>query len=152
MGGRGVCNGMSEAVLATPRGDSASTAVDLTRGTESPEVTSPDLDLGACGRWQVAHCKSRQESAFAADLRRDHVQCFLPITRRISYATGRKHLVDEPLFSGYVFFAGDDEAVQIAQATRRLAMIIPVVNQASLKLHREPIRALIQAFESAIPK
>jgi ATP phosphoribosyltransferase len=27
-----------------------------------------------------------------------------------------------------------------------------VVNQASLKLNREPIRALIQAFESAIPK
>ena len=27
-----------------------------------------------------------------------------------------------------------------------------VVNQASLKLKREPIRALIQAFESAIPK
>ena len=38
------------------------------------------------------------------------------------------------------------EVEQIMNISSRL-----VVNQASLKLHREPIRALIQAFESAIP-
>ncbi len=39
------------------------------------------------------------------------------------------------------------EVEQIINISSRL-----VVNQASLKLNREPIRALIQAFESAIPK
>lgn len=39
------------------------------------------------------------------------------------------------------------EVEQIMNISSRL-----VVNQASLKLNREPIRALIQAFESAIPK
>jgi len=39
------------------------------------------------------------------------------------------------------------EVEQIMLISSRL-----VVNQASLKLNREPIRALIQAFESAIPK
>jgi hypothetical protein len=85
------------------------------------------------------------ELAFAEDLARADVCVFLPTRSRISYATGRKHLVREPLFFGYAFFAGGGEQVASALGTRRLAAVIPVVNQGRLLDDLRRIQAAIAA-------
>lgn len=84
------------------------------------------------GRWWVAHTKSRNEKALAHDLMARNVSYFLPMTwkvRRQSHRTIKSLL---PLFTGYLFFCGDENGRIELLKTNRVASLIEVKDQASL--------------------
>jgi transcription antitermination factor NusG len=85
------------------------------------------------GRWWIAHTKSRFEKAFVWDLLNGGINYFLPLCQRVRISAGRKRTVMMPLFPGYVFFAGDEDARYRALLTHRLCNVIPVKNQNELR-------------------
>ncbi len=99
--------------------------------SDNPPMLSPwvsrleEMD----GRWWVAHTKARFEKAFAWDLLRAEVACFLPLAERVRYSSGKKRRVLAPLFPSYVFFNGDDQSRLTALGTQRLCQAIEVLDQ-----------------------
>ena len=84
------------------------------------------------GQWWVAHTKSRNEKALAHDLMAKNVSYFLPMTwkvRRQSHRTIKSLL---PLFTGYLFFCGDETGRIELLKTNRVANLIEVKDQDSL--------------------
>ena len=84
------------------------------------------------GEWWVVHTKSRNEKALAHDLIRREISYFLPMTwkvRRKSRRTIRSLL---PLFSGYLFFCGGENARTEVLRTDRVANILRVKDQEKL--------------------
>lgn len=105
----------------------------MLRLTDNPISRYPkdrplDKDLG---RWAVAHIKSRQEKAFAADLINADIPYYLPLienrTRRRDNGKIRKSLL--PLFPGYVAMALDQDTKSRIYATNRVVSIVPVADQ-----------------------
>ena len=82
-----------------------------------------------CGRWWVAHTKSRFEKAFAWDLLRHGIGYFLPMVERVRISGGRKRRVMAPLFPSYVFFCGNEADRYAALATDRLCQVLRVADQ-----------------------
>jgi transcription antitermination factor NusG len=105
----------------------------MLRLTDNPISRYPkdrplDEDLG---RWTVAHVKSRQEKAFAADLINGDISYYLPLienrTRRRDNGKIRKSLL--PLFPGYVAMALDQNTKGRVYATNRVVSIVSVADQ-----------------------
>lgn len=79
--------------------------------------------------WWVLHTRARTEKLVARLLCRAGVSFFLPLyerVRKIQRRTVRSHL---PLFPGYVFLRGDDDARQTALETNLLANCLEVFDQ-----------------------
>jgi transcription antitermination factor NusG len=85
---------------------------------------------GLAGPWWVARTKSRFEKAFAGDLAARGIAYFLPMIERVTFSGGRKRRGMMPLFNGYVFFCGDQEARHKALLTDRVAQVLEVRDQA----------------------
>ena len=83
------------------------------------------------GHWWVAHTKSRNEKALAHDLIARKIPYFLPMTLSITRRTRRTVKSLLPLFTGYMFFCGDDESRADVIQTNRVANIIEVPDQMS---------------------
>jgi transcriptional antiterminator RfaH len=84
------------------------------------------------GLWWVAHTKSRNEKALAHDLVAKDVSYFLPMTwkvRRRSHRTIRSLL---PVFTGYLFFCGEENERLSLLRTNRVANLIEVKDQQKL--------------------
>jgi transcription antitermination factor NusG len=96
------------------------------------------------GSWWIAHTKSRFEKAFVWDLLNGGINYFLPLCQRVRMSGGRKRTVLMPLFPGYVFFAGDEDARYRALMTHRLCNVIPVKNQREL---RQELASIEKAVE-----
>jgi len=98
---------------------------------DNPAILSPGPDAlrVQAAPWWIAHTKSRAEKAFAWDLFEREIPYFLPMILRIRMSGGRKRKVMAPLFPGYVFFCGDNEARYKAMATNRLCQTIEVLDQ-----------------------
>ena len=84
------------------------------------------------GQWRIAHTKARNEKAMAKSLERWEIPYFLPMREKISVRSGRKLITLLPLFSGYLFFCGNEEQRYRALTTNRIAQVIEVVDQKSL--------------------
>ena len=98
---------------------------------KNPSILFPDCDVlkTQSDPWWIAHTKSRSEKVFAWDLRNRQIPYFLPMVLRVRVSGGRKRKVMAPLFPGYVFFCGDDEARYKAMTTNRLCQTIEVREQ-----------------------
>lgn len=101
---------------------------------ENPPILWPEQKsvIDFTGTWWVAHTKSRNEKALAHDLINKEINYFLPMTwyvRRKSRRTIKSLL---PLFSGYVFFCGDERQRIELLKTDRVASLIEVKNQQQL--------------------
>ena len=84
------------------------------------------------GLWWVAHTKSRNEKALAHDLMAKNISYFLPMTWRVHRHSERTIKALLPLFTGYLFFCGNDnERVELLK-TNRVANLIEVKDQESL--------------------
>ena len=97
------------------------------------------------GQWKVAHTKSRNEKALARALLTWNIPYFLPLIEKVTRRQGRRQKSLLPLFSGYVFFCGNQEDRQKALTTNRIAQVIEVVDQSVLIRDLSQIqKALIQ--------
>ncbi len=104
--------------------------------SDNPDILYPADCLepeAALGNWWVAHTKARNEKALANQLQKMEVPYFLPLIEKTTKKGKRKFRSMLPLFGGYVFFCGDDEARYKALTTNRIANIIPVMDQVLLK-------------------
>jgi len=101
---------------------------------ENPPIIWPQVESirEFAGQWWVAHTRSRNEKALAHDLMSKNISYFLPMSwnvRRRSRRTIRSFL---PLFSGYLFFCGqEDQRVELLK-TNRVANLIEVHEQEKL--------------------
>ncbi len=122
----------------------------MLKESENPPIAWPEVESvrDFTGQWWVAHTKSRNEKALAQDLIHRDISYFLPMSwrvRRIRKRTVRSLL---PLFSGYLFFCGDDNERTELFRTNRVANIIKVKDQEKLL---SELLQIEQALQSGAP-
>ena len=99
--------------------------------SENPPIIWPQAESirDFSGQWWVVHTRSRNEKALAHDLMSKNISYFLPMSwkvRRRSRRTIRSFL---PLFSGYLFFCGQENQRVELLRTNRVANLIEVIDQ-----------------------
>ena len=103
------------------------------------------------GLWWVAHTKSRNEKALAHDLMAKNISYFLPMTwkvRRQSHRTIKSLL---PLFTGYLFFCGNEPQRIELLKTNRVANLLEVKDQDSLIKELVRFEQALHAGASLVP-
>jgi len=106
----------------------------LLKASENPPIIWPQEKSihDFSGLWWVAHTKSRNEKALARDLIGRNINYFLPMAWSVHRRRGRTIRSLLPLFSGYVFFCGEEnERVELLK-TNRTAGLIRVEDQQKL--------------------
>jgi transcriptional antiterminator RfaH len=83
-------------------------------------------------RWWVLHTRPRAEKTLARHLLRNHISFFLPLYQRERRFRGRPVTSHLPLFPGYVFLLGDNDARVQALTTNTVAQTLKVENQPEL--------------------
>ena len=121
--------------------------------SENPPIIWPEVESirDFAGRWQVAHTKSRNEKALAHDLIDKRVSYFLPMTWKIQRKSRRTIRTLLPLFSGYLFFCGEQSARIEALRTNRVANVIEVKNQQKLVDELVQIEQALRAGAPLVP-
>lgn len=100
------------------------------------------------GLWWVAHTKSRNEKALAQDLICKDISYFLPMSWKVRRRRGRTTRSLLPLFSGYLFFCGEENQRIELLRTNRVANLIEVKNQQRLV---EELLQIEQALRAGAP-
>ncbi len=95
------------------------------------------------GKWWIAHTKAKMERPLVRHLLRQEVGYFLPLLERVTISSGKKRRSMAPMFTGYVFFCGDDEARYEALVSDCTCTIIEVREQ-------QRLIGELQAIETAI--
>jgi transcriptional antiterminator RfaH len=95
-------------------------------------LTDPDALADRPGRWWVVHTKARGEKALARHLFGHSVAYYLPLHRHAWTNNGRTFTSHLPLFPGYVFVFGDDDARIAALESNQVSRLLPVPDQARL--------------------
>ncbi len=120
----------------------------MLKDSENPPIVFPEgkpLEQIE-GKWWVAHTKARNEKAIAKDLARTGVSYFLPLIPKVSKTPkGRTIRSMTPLFAGYVFFCGDEEARMACLRTNRAANIIKCKDQQTLISELSSIQKAIES-------
>ncbi len=96
------------------------------------------------GQWWVAHTKSRNEKALAHDLIGREVSYFLPMTWKVRHIRGRRIKSLLPLFSGYLFFCGNEQQRVEVLKTNRVASLIEVKDPQQLVTELSAIERALQ--------
>ena len=120
---------------------------------ENPPITWPEEKAirDFTGLWWVAHIKSRNEKALAQDLIRKDISYFLPMTWRARRQRGRTIRSLLPLFSGYLFFCGEeDQRIEVLR-TNRVANLIEVKDQQRLLKELLQIEQALRAGAPLVP-
>jgi transcription antitermination factor NusG len=115
----------------------AGTVVEISAGG-NVAATAPAIPGAA--RWHVIHTRSRQEKALARALTAAGIEHYLPLVRHARVCGHRTRYIDEPLFTSYLFVFGAAEATYLAVATRRVANVVKVADQARFLHEIQQIR------------
>ena len=125
----------------------------MLKAKDNPPVLWPE-DVGLDefeGTWWVAHTKSRNEKALAWQMRKQGVSYFLPMSEKVSRSRGRTIRSILPLFTGYVFFCGNEEDRLKVLKTNRIASLIAVDDQKQLVDDLTPIARILLEGEAILP-
>jgi len=125
----------------------------LLKPSENPPITWPEGKSirDFVGLWWVAHTKSRNEKALAWDLTRKDISYFLPMSWKVRSRSGRTIKSLLPLFSGYIFFCGDENQRLELLRTNRVANLIVVKDQQKLLEELLGIEQVLQAGANLSP-
>jgi transcriptional antiterminator RfaH len=96
----------------------------------------------ASAPWYVAHVRSRREKVLARRLLDREIPFYLPNIERVTERSGRRFRSYVPLFPGYVFLRGGEEALDVALRSGVTVNIIEVTDQRLLSDQLEQIRRL----------
>lgn len=127
-------------------GESSEYVQDL-QGTGLQDIDGQAGDSDIERRWWVLHTRSRQEKALATELLRQRIPYYLPLTTRFRYYGSRVVTVRYPLFGGYLFLRGTPEERLAVLRTKRIARVLPVVDQVGLTDELMRIRAVVDSGE-----
>jgi transcription termination/antitermination protein NusG len=121
--------------------------------SENPPMVWPQNQTIALfqGNWWVAHTKSRNEKALAGDLVAKGICYFLPMRWKVTYKSGRKLRSLLPLFSGYLFFCGEEIDRLEVLKTNRVANCIEVKDQPTFVRELTQIERAINAGVDLTP-
>jgi transcriptional antiterminator RfaH len=112
----------------------------------------PDKSIGDfTDQWWVAHTKSRNEKALAQDLIGKNISYFLPMSWRAHRRKGRTFRSLLPLFSGYLFFCGQENQRIEVLRTNRVANLIEVKNQRKLVAELLQVEQALRAGAPLLP-
>jgi transcriptional antiterminator NusG len=95
-------------------------------------LTDPTPLATRPGRWWAVYTKARGEKALARHLRGRGVPHYLPLHRHTWRNKGRTFTSYLPLFPGYVFLHGDDQARVAALESNLISRILDVPDQKRL--------------------
>ena len=120
---------------------------------ENPPITWPQEQSISdfTGVWWVAHTKSRNEKALAHDLIRKDINYFLPMSWKAHRRRGRTIRSLLPLFSGYLFFCGQENQRIGLLRTNRVANLIEVKDQETLLEELVQIERALKAGAPLVP-
>ncbi|MHC4708310.1 MAG: transcription termination/antitermination NusG family protein [Planctomycetota bacterium] len=120
---------------------------------ENPPITWPEEKSVTefDGVWWVAHTKSRNEKALAQDLIRKDINYFLPMNWKVRRRAERTMRSLLPLFSGYLFFCGDEKQRVEVLKTNRVASLIEVKDQQRLCAELLQIERALRAGAPLLP-
>jgi len=106
----------------------------LLKANENPPAIWPEGESIRyfTGLWWVAHTKSRNEKVLAHDLISKNISYFLPMTWKVQRRSQRTIRSLLPLFSGYLFFCGEENERLETLRTNRVANLIEVKDQQKL--------------------
>jgi len=106
----------------------------LLKASENPPAIWPEGESIRyfTGLWWVAHTKSRNEKVLAHDLISKNISYFLPMTWKVQRRSQRTIRSLLPLFSGYLFFCGEENERLETLRTNRVANLIEVKDQQKL--------------------
>ena len=103
-------------------------------------------------RWWVLHTRPRAEKALARSLLQHNVCFFLPLFHRDRRVRGRVVTSHLPLFPGYVFLLGDQQARLQALTTNLVAHPLAVGDQPELHADLERVYSLMASGASVAPE
>jgi transcriptional antiterminator RfaH len=108
--------------------------IKLLKISENPPIIWPQVKsiCDFTGLWWVAHTRSRNEKALAHDLIRKGISYFLPMSWKVRRRRGRTIRSLLPVFSGYLFFCGNENQRIESLRTNRVANLIEVKDQQRL--------------------
>jgi transcription antitermination factor NusG len=115
--------------------------------TDGPTCLPDESD-----RWWVLHTRPRAEKALARQLRSDNTSFFLPVLQNERRSNGRLLRSYLPLFPGYLFLWGGDDARLVAIKTNLVANILPVVNQHQLHADLVRVNGLMESGAPLVPE
>lgn len=118
------------------------TATDARRLVRPVVVEAPPAPVA---RWSVLHTRPRQEKALARMLHAANIEHELPLARHVTFHGHRRRVVDTPLFPSYLFMRGPAEATWFARASRRVANVIPIDDQARFLHELTQIRLALES-------
>jgi transcriptional antiterminator RfaH len=113
--------------------------------------TSPPEGDGPA-RWWVLHTRPRVEKALARKFLGRGTSFFLPLYQRQWRNKGRLHRSHLPLFAGYLFLLGDDQARTHALETNLVARVLTVPDQRRLHADLARVYELIVAEAPLTPE
>lgn len=103
-------------------------------------------------RWWVLHTRPRAEKNLARRLYASKIPFFLPLFQRI-WRVGRRTLTSHlPLFPGYVFFCGDDDARLAVLKTNLIAQCLYVDCQEELHSDLARVHRMIASGAALSPE
>lgn len=108
----------------------------------------PQSSVSGSGFWWVLHTRPRAEKSLARLLLRQNVSYFLPIHERRRRVQRRLVCSYLPLFPGYVFLYGDEEARRLALETNLVANTLTVGDQQQLSAD---LTRVYEAIQSGMP-
>jgi transcriptional antiterminator RfaH len=104
------------------------------------------------GCWYVLHTRPRAEKRLARELLAKDKSFFLPLHTRDWMHNGGKVRSYSPLFNGYVFLYGDEEARWTALKTNQVAQVIPVTDQRRLHNDLFQVHELMNSGQPLTPE
>jgi transcription antitermination factor NusG len=125
----------------------------MLKESENPPISWPaEMAItDFTGRWWVAHTRSRNEKALAWDNLNKNISYFLPMNWKVRRTRGRTVRSLLPLFSGYLFFCGDERDRLEVLRTNRVAHVLEVKDQDKLVDELSQIERAISAGVSLRP-
>jgi len=102
--------------------------------------------------WWVLHSRPRTEKAMARQFLARGLTFFLPLYQRQWRSKGRMQSSYLPLFPGYIFLRGDDEARVAALTTNLIANVLAVKDQASLTADLARVHHLMESGSALTPE
>ena len=111
---------------------------------------TPPVDTAA--RWWALHTRPRAEKTLARHFLGRELSFFLPLAKKRWRNRGRLFTSTSPLFPGYIFLWGDEEARVAALTTNQVAHCIRVEDQAQLHQDLARVHRLMASGEPLTPE
>jgi transcription antitermination factor NusG len=103
-------------------------------------------------RWWVLHTRPRAEKALARRLLNREIPYFLPVYEKRWRNQGRNFSAFHPVFPGYLFLYGDNQARLHALETNMVSQVLNVVDQVEMQTDLQRIYQVIASGASLAPE